>query len=515
MEESVATESHASEYLKTLVHNEKGTGTWEHYDPPGAPPSIEPRLPLRENNDMNDEFTSSVITRNSSVRGTHSAPEIARQQGMNPVDYLQERGFIQQISDEEGLRGAFDHGPLTSYIGFDPTGPSLHVGHMVSIMMLGSLQRMGHRPIAVGGGGTALVGDPTGRTSSREVIGIEDLERNLTSIMSQLAKYLDFRGNQFTGGNPAAVIVNNADWLLPLEYIPFLRDIGRHFSVNEMLALDTYKSRIEAEHGLNFAEFNYRIVQAYDFLHLFRKEGCTLQMGGSDQWGNIVGGLELIRKTEQARAFALVSPLITTSTGEKMGKTSSGVRVWLDPEQFSPYDYFQYWVNTDDRNVERFLRFFTFLPGEEIADLTSVTGKALREAKSVLAFEATLLAHGVEAAESAARTARQLFNGTTTVTQGNGASSIPITEIPANELHDMFLVDAFIATGLTNSKAETRRLAQQHGLYMEDSMVTDVDRELAPALDGRNTIVLRVGKKRFAKVVISAEIVRSAEVHGS
>ncbi|MBA3276315.1 MAG: tyrosine--tRNA ligase, partial [Chloroflexia bacterium] len=263
-----------------------------------------------------------------------SAPEVARQQGVNPVDYLRQRGFVYDITDEEGLRAAFDNGPVTAYIGFDPTGTSLHAGHMVSIMLLATLQRMGHRPIALGGGGTAMVGDPTGRTASREIIGLEDLEHNLGKIRTQLEKYLDYEGGHF-GDNPAALSVNNADWLLALEYIPFLRDIGRHFSVNEMLATDTYRTRLETT-GLNFVEFNYRLVQAYDFLHLYREEGCLVQMGGSDQWTNITAGVELIRKADRGKAFALVSPLITTPSGEKMGKTGSGVRVWLDPAQFSP-----------------------------------------------------------------------------------------------------------------------------------------------------------------------------------
>ncbi|HWV35871.1 MAG TPA: tyrosine--tRNA ligase, partial [Thermomicrobiales bacterium] len=298
-----------------------------------------------------------------------SAPELARAQGVNPVDYLRQRGFVYDISDEEGLRAAFDNGPVTYYIGFDPTGPSLHAGHMVSIMLLASLQRMGHRPIALGGGGTAMVGDPTGRTSAREIIKLEDLQHNLQSISGQLSKYLDFEGGQF-GDNPPALLLNNAEWLLPLHYIAFLRDIGRHFSVNEMLAAETYKTRLESS-GLNFVEFNYRLVQAYDFLHLFREEGCLLQMGGSDQWGNITAGVDLVRRADAGKAFALVSPLITTATGEKMGKTGGGLRVWLDPELFSPYDYYQYWVNTDDSMVETYLNRFTFLPNDEIADLTS------------------------------------------------------------------------------------------------------------------------------------------------
>jgi tyrosyl-tRNA synthetase len=430
-----------------------------------------------------------------------SAPELARQQGVNPVDYLRQRGFIHDMSDEEGLRKAFESGPVTYYIGFDPTGPSLHAGHMVSIMLLASLQRMGHRPIALGGGGTAMVGDPTGKTVSREIIRLEDLEANLRSITGQLAKYLDFTGDQFAGGNPAATLVNNADWLLQLQYIPFLRDIGRHFSVNEMLSLETYKTRIESGNGLNFVEFNYRLVQAYDFLHLFREEGCTLQMGGSDQWANITGGVDLIRRADGGKAFALVSPLVTTASGEKMGKTGTGVRVWLDPEQFSPYDYYQYWVNTDDAMVETYLNRFTFLPNEEISQLTSVSGEALREAKRVLAFEATALAHGVEAAEQAEHAAKALFSGAGAAITADDAS-LPTTEIPAAEVADLTLADAFVRADLAKGRGEARRLATQGGLSVDDVKAEDVDLPLADVLAGRDAVILRAGKKRFKRVAI-------------
>ncbi|MCO5229477.1 MAG: tyrosine--tRNA ligase, partial [Thermomicrobiales bacterium] len=329
--------------------------------------------------------------------GRVSAPEYARAHGVAAVDYLSNRGFVHDVSDEDGLREHLETGCRTFYIGYDPTGVSLHAGHMATLMLHGTLQRFGHRPIAVAGGGTAMVGDPTGRTSARDIIKLEDLERNLQGISAQLSKYLDFEGGQF-GNNPAATMVNNADWLLQLSYIPFLRDIGQHFSVNEMLASETYKKRFESG-GLNFVEFNYRLVQSYDFLHLFREMGCTLQLGGSDQWSNILGGVDLIRRADGEKAYALVQPLITTPSGEKMGKTGSGLRVWLNPEMFSPYDYYQYWVNTDDAMVETYLKRFTYILDDEIADLTSVQGEALREAKRVLALEATAMAHGLEAAQ--------------------------------------------------------------------------------------------------------------------
>ena len=327
-----------------------------------------------------------------------------------------------------------------------------------------------------------MVGDPTGRTSAREVITLEALEHNLAGIQKQLARYLDYEGGKF-GDNPAAIGVNNADWLLDLHYIPFLRDIGRHFSVNEMLAIETYKTRLEAG-GLNFVEFNYRLVQAYDFLHLFRTEGCLLQMGGSDQWANITGGVELIRKADRGKAFALVSPLITTPSGEKMGKTGSGVRVWLDPDQFSPYDYYQYWVNTEDAMVGTYLRQFTFLLEDEIVDLTSVSGEALREAKRALAFEATALAHGVDQAELAREAAHALF-----AAPGNRVSaadaSLPTTELAAADLTDSFtLADAFVAADLAKSRGEARRLAQQGGLSVDDTKVQRHRRTVRRASSG-------------------------------
>ncbi|HEX5500696.1 MAG TPA: tyrosine--tRNA ligase, partial [Thermomicrobiales bacterium] len=335
-----------------------------------------------------------------------NAPERDRDLGTNPLDYLRRRGYVHDVSDPDGLFDAFARGPVTAYIGFDPTAPSLHVGNLLGIMMLAVLQRFGHRPIALAGGGTALVGDPSGKTSVRALVSEAAIRDNLPRIQSQFAHYLDFEGDRF-GQNPPALLLNNADWLLALRYIPFLRDIGRHFSVNEMLTAETYRTRLETT-GLNFVEFNYRLVQAYDFLHLFRTEGCTLQMGGSDQWGNIVAGVELIRKADEGKAFALVSPLLTTASGQKMGK-SEGNSVWLDPTLTSPFDFYQYWINVDDLDVERLLRLYTFEPDDRIDVLTSVEGAALREAKRVLAFDVTALTHGREAAEQAEITARATF----------------------------------------------------------------------------------------------------------
>jgi tyrosyl-tRNA synthetase len=431
--------------------------------------------------------------------GRISAPEYARLQGVNPVDYLRRRGYIHDIVDEDGLKAEFAKGPLTFYIGIDPTGPSLHAGHMATVMLLATLQRFGHQPIALAGGGTAMVGDPTGRTSARDIIQIEDLERNVEGISVQLGRYLDYEGNQF-GQNPPAVLMNNADWLLKLEYIPFLRDIGRHFSVNEMLASETYKTRLESG-GLNFVEFNYRLVQAYDFLHLFRTENCRLQLGGSDQWANILGGVELIRKAAGGKAWAIVAPLITTPTGEKMGKTGTGLRVWLNPEMFSPYDYYQFWINTDDDKVATFLRRFTFLLDQEIDELTAVEGEALREAKRVLAYEATAMAHGVEEANKAEAATKALFSGAARVSADD--AELPTTEIARADVDgELTLADAFVRAELAKGRGEARRLASQGGLSVDDQKVADVDVPFASILDGREVLLLRAGKKRFKQVVV-------------
>jgi tyrosyl-tRNA synthetase len=427
---------------------------------------------------------------------TRDAAQIARDAGFNPVDYLRSRGYVYDITDETELRAAIDRGVVTAYVGFDPTAPSLHAGHLLGIMMLASLQRFGHRPIALGGGGTALVGDPSGKTSTRALLTEEEIRSNLRSILPQFERYLDFAGDRF-GDNPPALLMNNADWLLPLRYIEFLRDIGRHFSVNEMLAAETYRLRLEGS-GLNFVEFNYRIVQAYDFLHLYRTTGCTLQMGGSDQWGNIVAGVDLIRRAESAQAFGLVCPLLTTASGQKMGKTE-GNSVWLDPALTTPYDYYQYWINVEDADIEKLLKLYTFMPDEEIAELTREEGAALREAKRVLAYESTKLTHGEEAAERAVETARALF--------GRGAASvdvetadIPTAELSAGELSNRFTIaEAFVRAGLCSSRGEARRLAAQGGLTVDDERVDEVDR---PFSIRGEAALLRVGKKRYMRLVI-------------
>ncbi|MDQ3466765.1 MAG: tyrosine--tRNA ligase [Chloroflexota bacterium] len=436
------------------------------------------------------------MTAATSPTRSASAPEQARAAGVNPLDYMRARGYVQDVSDEAGLRDALASGPITAYIGFDPSANSLHIGNLVGIMMLGTLQRFGHRPIALGGGGTALVGDPSGKTSARKLIAPEEIDANLAGVLPQFARYLDFAGGQF-GDNPAALLLNNADWLLPLHYITFLRDIGRHFSVNEMLAAETYRQRLDTT-GLNFVEFNYRVVQAYDFLHLHRTEGCLLQMGGSDQWGNIVAGVDLIRRVEGSKAFAVVSPLIQASGGQKMGK-SEGNAVWLDPARTTPYDYYQYWVNTDDADVDRYLRLFTFMPEAQISDLTAESGAALRAAKRLLALEATALTHGHEAAATAAATAQSLFGGGDDG-QADAAANVPTTTIPAAAIEaGMSVADLFVRAELCRSRGDVRRLARQGGLTIDDQRVTDADTPFQPTQD---QVLLRVGKKRFRRVQI-------------
>ena len=428
----------------------------------------------------------------STVARPRDAAIQARLAGDNPVDYLKRRGYVQDISNESELRAHFDRETVTAYIGFDPTAASLHVGHQIGIMMLAVLQRFGHRPIALGGGGTALVGDPSGKTSTRAPLTEESIRTNLRSILPQFDRFLDFRGDRF-GDNPPALLMNNADWLLELEYIPFLRDIGRHFSVNEMLAAETYKVRIESGAGLNFVEFNYRIVQAYDFLHLFRTAGCRLQMGGSDQWGNIVAGVDLVRRVESGDAFALVCPLLTTANGQKMGK-SEGNSVWLDGALTSPYNFYQYWVNVDDADVERLLKLYTFVPDDEIAQIASGTGEELRAAKQLLAYEVTALTHGDTAASEAAAAAATLFSGEISIEERMADPNIPSVAL---DLEPISVAELFVRAGMTGSRGEARRLAQQGGLTIDGVKIEDVDQ---PAPADRPALLLQVGKKRFKRV---------------
>jgi tyrosyl-tRNA synthetase len=424
----------------------------------------------------------------------------------NVIDVLKQRGFIEQTTHNEELDEYIDQGNITCYIGFDPTASSLHIGSLVPIMSLAHMQRHGHRPIALIGGGTGLIGDPSGKTEMRKMLTTETIEENALGLKKQLSRYLDF-------SNGKALLLNNADWLTKLGYIPFLRDIGRHFSVNRMIKAESCKMRLDSEEGLSFIEFNYMVLQSYDFLELFNSYECKLQMGGSDQWGNIVSGIELIRRMNQKTAFGITFPLISTSGGEKMGKSAKGA-VWLDPAKTSPYEYYQYWINTDDRDVTRFLLLFTFLPMDEIREIEKLQGADLNTAKAVLAFEATLLAHGREETLKANQAAISMFGNRDIAEHILPSSSIPRG---GSELDDVSVPESYVeaerlragipafklfhTAGLASSGGAARRLIEQGGAYVNgqridlfDFLISDQD------LNDANTIILRSGKKRFHKI---------------
>ena len=394
------------------------------------------------------------------------------------------RGFFEQCTDEAGLAAALEAGPLTGYAGFDPTADSLHIGSLVPIMGLVHLQRHGHRPIAIVGGGTAMVGDPSGKTELRQMLTVADIDRNLAGVRGQLGRFV-----RLGEGPRDGLMINNADWLRDKGYIDFLRDVGRHFSVNQMLARDSVKTRMET--GLSFLEFNYMILQAYDFLMLNRDYACRLQVGGSDQWGNICSGIDLCRRVNRAEVFGLTYPLISTATGEKMGKTAAGA-VWLDAARTSPYDFFQYWVNVDDRDVSRFLRLYTLLPPGRIEELERLRGADVREAKQVLAAEVTALVHGEEAAATAAAAARSAFGG------AGDSDAIPSSSHAAAEFagEGLPLLDVLAAVGLVESKGEARRLVRQGGVRVNGEAVADEQRRLVAADVRGGRIALQLGKKR-------------------
>lgn len=419
-----------------------------------------------------------------------SAPETAPAPG-KAFDVLRERGFIAEVSDEAGLRLALAQ-PVTVYCGYDPTATSLHIGHQLTLMVLAHLQRHGHRPIALLGGGTGMIGDPTDRTAQRPILTREQIEHNIAALRPIFSRYLDFETREDTR---RALMLNNADWLLQLGYIGFLRDIGVRFSVNQLLSHSTYRERLENEHhGLNFIELNYVLLQAYDFLHLHREHGCILQVGGQDQWFNILAGADLIRRVEGHRAFALVAPLLTTSSGAKMGKTAGGRQVWLDPAQTTPFDYYQYWINVEDGDVERLLKLYTFLPLAEIAALAGLRDAGIRLAKERLAFETTRIAHGEAAARDARAAAQALFGPASTA-----EFALPTTVLPRADLDaGMPLVELVVRGGLRDSKSEARRAISQGGVYLNGLAVRDVEARVTLAdFDTKGELLLRVGKKRF------------------
>jgi len=407
---------------------------------------------------------------------------------MNVFDVLKERGFIEQVSDEENVRRMLES-PIVCYVGFDPTSDSFHVGSLVPIMAMAHMQRHGHRVIAVLGGGTAMIGDPSGKTEMRKLISREKIDENAKGLKKQLERFLDFSGDR-------ALMLDNGEWLRPLNYIEFLRDIGRHFSVNRMLAAESYRQRLET--GLNFIEFNYMLLQAYDFLHLYRNYGCTLQMGGNDQWGNILAGADLIRRVEGGEAEALTFPLLVTATGTKMGKTERGA-IWLDPSKTSPYEYYQYWINTDDRDVERFLLLFTFLPVDEIKKLAELEGADIRKAKEVLAFETTKLCHGEEEARKAREASKALFEGRPKVDD----SAVPTVEVELERFKEgVPAYVLFVGAGLAATRGQAKRLIEQGGAYINGKRVESFSYMVTEKDLDAGSILLRAGKKKYVRVKV-------------
>jgi tyrosyl-tRNA synthetase len=406
----------------------------------------------------------------------------------NVFDVLRSRGFVQQVTHPDVLRQRLGSERLTFYIGYDPTARSLHIGSLLTIMAMAHMQRAGHRPLVIVGGGTAMIGDPSGRTEMRQMLSQDTIAQNVQALRTQLQRYVALEGDN------GAIVVNNADWLAELKYIDFLRDIGRHFSVNRMLTFEAYKQRLET--GLSFLEFNYQLLQAYDFLVLFQRYGCVLQIGGDDQWGNMVAGVDLIRRVADGEAFVMTFPLLATASGQKMGKTAAGA-IWLDAELTSPYEFYQFWINVDDRDVQRFLKYYTFLPLEEITRLSALQGAELRQAKEVLAFEVTKLTHGENEARQARDTAHALFEGTGELT------GVPETAIPQVRLAaGVPVVDLLVETGLAASKSAARRLIQQGGASLNGTRLAHLEAIVTSADLHDGALLLRAGKKHYHRVVV-------------
>lgn len=405
----------------------------------------------------------------------------------NVFDILNERGFIAQATHEEEIKRKLGNEKITFYIGMDPTADSLHVGHFLTVMAMAHMQRAGHRPILLVGGGTGVVGDPTDRTDMRKMMTREEIDHNCEQFKKQLSNFIDFEDDK-------AIMVNNADWLLELKYVEFIRDYGVHFSVNRMLTADSYRTRFE--NGLSFFEFNYMLMQSYDFLELFRKYNCTMQLGGNDQWSNIIGGIDLIRKIENAQAYGLTFTLLTTSDGKKMGKSQNGA-VWLDPSKTSPYEFFQYWRNIEDESVGKLLGLLTFLPMEEVRMLSALSGKEINKAKEVLAFELTKGVHGEEEAQKALEAAKALFAG------GAQGGSIPSTNISTSEIGEgINIIELLERCALIPSRGEGRRLIAQGGVKINSEKIENHEKlvTLSDFID--NEIMIQKGKKVFHKVII-------------
>ena len=405
---------------------------------------------------------------------------------MSVIDTLLERGYIKQFTHEQETRELLDKEKITFYIGFDPTADSLHVGHFIAMMFMAHMQKAGHRPIALKGGGTAMIGDPSGKTDMRKMLTAEQIQHNVESIKKQMERFIDFEDDK-------ALIVNNADWLLNLNYVEFIRDIGVHFSVNRMLTAECFKQRMET--GLTFLEFNYMLMQGYDFYVLNQKYGCKMELGGDDQWSNMIAGVELVRRKAQGEAFAMTCTLLTNSQGQKMGKTVGGA-LWLDPEKCSPYDFYQYWRNVDDADVERCLALLTFLPMDEVRRLGALEGAEINKAKKVLAFEVTKLVHGEEEATKAQGAAEALFSG------GVDMSNVPTVTISRDDIGKGIL-DIIAATKIVPSKAEGRRLIQQGGLSLNGEKVTDISRTLQMEDFKDNSVLVKKGKKSYTKIELN------------
>ena len=408
---------------------------------------------------------------------------------MHVLDMLKERGFVAQVTFEEDLYKAMEKGPVTFYLGIDPTADSLHVGHFMPIIMASHLQKAGHRPIILCGGGTAMIGDPSGKTDMRKMLTKETIAENVAAIQKQLSRFMEF-------GEGKATMVNNGDWLLNLNYVDFLREIGAHFSVNRMLTAECYKRRMET--GLTFLEFNYMIMQSYDFLQLFKTHGCRLQIGGDDQWSNMLGGADLIRRKEKEDAFALTCKLIMTHDGKKMGKTEKGA-LWLDPNRTSPYEFYQYWRNVADQDVERFLGLLTFLPMDEVRRLGALEGAEINEAKKVLAFEITKMIHGEEEATKAAEAAAALFAG------GGASQNVPTFEVSATELAEDNRITTLLAScGLCKSRGDARKMVESGAVAANEEKVTDINMAITAEMIGTDGLLLRKGKKGYCRLMLKA-----------
>ncbi|HIW56708.1 MAG TPA: tyrosine--tRNA ligase [Firmicutes bacterium] len=404
----------------------------------------------------------------------------------NVFDTLKERGLIAQTTHEDEIREILGKEKVTFYIGFDPTADSLHIGHFMQLIVMKHMQNAGHRPIILLGGGTTMVGDPTGKTDMRPMITQEVIQHNADNFKKQMSKIIDFSDGK-------AIMVNNADWLLKLNYVDFLREVGVHFSVNRMLTAECFKTRLEK--GLSFLEFNYMLMQGYDFYKLYKDYGCIMEFGGDDQWSNIIGGIELIRRKEGKQAYGMTFTLLTTSEGKKMGKTEKGA-LWLDPEKVSPYEFYQYWRNVDDKDVIRLLKLVTFLPLEQIAEYEKLEGQELNKVKCVLAYEVTKMVHGEEEAKKANDAATAIFSG------GGNTDNMPSAEIPAAKIDEgVNILDLMVEVGLVPSKGEGRRLIQQNGLSVNGEKATSVDMVIDNDFFGEGHMVLKKGKKTFLKVV--------------